>query len=211
MEESKRWKLERYVALLVVLALHLALLTVLVMTSTTRTFPASKPHSVELLTIPPANVPKIRSENPQLRRLSTATAISIAPPTLDSTSTPPASGSDGNGARVDWVAEARRALQAFEIRNHAPEIDNPNSGWPPEDDWWPQARHHAGEQFKTASGDWIVWINSSCYQIASSVSPASALGATPPKTVCPGEDGKPRGEPSKETSARTKKLHPTTD
>jgi hypothetical protein len=44
--------------------------------------------------------------------------------------------------------------------------------------------HHAGDQMKTASGDWIVWINANCYQIASWHSDAPDFGALSSRTIC---------------------------
>lgn len=207
MDEATGWGLSRYLALLVVLILHMALLAMLVMTSRTRSISASTTRPIELLFIPTANLPRIRSENSRPQRLSGDTVISIAPPVLDSSSlSPPTSGSDGNGSDVDWAAEARRALQAFEIRRHQPPASDSISGSPAEDHWWQRAPHHAGDQFKTANGDWIVWINSSCYQVAGAAPPAYAL-ATLPQTICPGESSTPRGELLDQSSAH-KKLHP---
>jgi hypothetical protein len=197
MYQPKVWGLPRYVTLIVVLALHVALLAALVTASRTRTVSLSTNQPVELLFFLPANVPKIRSENSRPKRSNGDTAISIAPPALDSTSpslSPAATASDGNGSGIDWAAESRRALQAFEIRNHQPPASNSLSGSPAEDSWWPQARRHAGNPFKTASGDWIVWINASCYQVASSAANAYALGVMPPQTFCPGESGARRGD-----------------
>jgi hypothetical protein len=191
MDDSRDWRLSRYVALLVVLALHMALLAALVMNSQTRSLAASStPHVVELLYLPPVSLPKIRAENSPPHRLSGERAISVASPVLGSLSSSlslPASGSEGNGSGVDWAAEKRRALQAFEIRRHQTPSNNSVSGPPSEDNWWPRAQHHAGEQFKTAAGDWIVWINSSCYQVASAAADTYALGAMPSHTICPAE------------------------
>lgn len=187
MYESKGWELRRYVTLLVVLALHFALYVALMMTSRAPSLSVSTPQAVELLLLPPAYLPKIRAENPRPHRLSGGTAISITPPALDSPSESSSrftAGSDGNGSGVDWSAEARRALQAFEIRNSRPAGSDSASG-PREENWWPHAQHHAGEQYKTATGDWIVWVNSNCYRIASSASAAYAPGATLSQTVCP--------------------------
>jgi hypothetical protein len=205
MDQPKVWGLPRYVTLLVVLALHLALLAALLMASRSRTISWPTNDSVELLFLPTANVPKIRSENSRPKRLSGDTAISIAPPAFDSASpAPSASASDGNGSGVDWAAEARRALQAFEIRKHQPPSDNTLSGSPAEDSWWPQARRHAGNPFKTATGDWIVWINASCYQVASSAANAYTLGAMLPPTVCAGESGTPRSASTDQAPAYKK-------
>ena len=85
---------------------------------------------------------------------------------------------------MDWRAEARRALQAFEIRTNRRTIGDPTLGMSAEDNW-AQSRHQAGDRYKTDSGDWIVWINSSCYQVASSASTPYAVGGPLPQTVCP--------------------------
>jgi hypothetical protein len=53
-----------------------------------------------------------------------------------------------------------------------------------EDRWWPRSKHHAGEQYKTPDGDWIVWINDNCYQVATPLMTVSAPGAMLPMTVC---------------------------
>jgi hypothetical protein len=188
MDESNRWGISRYAALLAVLMLHLALLAALLIMPGTRSPPTSTADAVQLLYLPPVFLPKVRSENARPRRLSGDTAITIAPPVPDSlspsASPAPAPSSDGSGSGVDWAAEARRALNAFEIRNR-----QPRSIKPAEDNWWPQAQHRAGERFKTANGDWIVWINANCYQVASSGLSAYAFGASLPQTVCPGQSG----------------------
>jgi hypothetical protein len=195
MDQSKVWGLPRYVTLLVVLAVHGALLALL-MTSGSRNVSLSTNVPVELVFLRPATAPKIRSENARPHGLSGDTAISIAPPVLESvlpSASPLAPGSDGNGSGsgVDWAAEARRAIQAFEIRKHQPASNSSVSGSPAEQNWWPRVKHHAGDQFKTASGDWIVWINASCYQVASSAM-TYAPGAALPQTICPGDSRTPR-------------------
>jgi hypothetical protein len=196
MDESE-WGFQRYVTLLVVAAFHAALLAVLLMASRVGNLVLPTSVPIEVMFISPATLPRIRSEHPRPRHLSGDTAISITPPVLDSApsaQSPPTSGSDGNGSGVDWIAEARRAVRAYDIRSHQPPLNDSVSGSPAEDTWWPRAPHHAGEQFKTANGDWIVWINSSCYQIAASVSPSYVPGASPPQTICPGDSAKPHAK-----------------
>jgi hypothetical protein len=187
MERSNVWGFPRYFTLLVVLVLHLALLAMLLTASPTGGVPVSTNPPVELLYLSPRSFPKIRAENSLPHRMHSDIAIALAPPVLDSSSlpsSPSASGSDGSGSGVDWKAEARRAVQAFEIRKHQPPSNDTVSRSSPEDTWWPEAKHHAGEQYKTASGDWIVWVNASCYQVATSAANASTTGVTPPQTVC---------------------------
>ncbi len=189
MYESK-WDLSKSVILFWVLILHLAILALLATESRMRGPASLAEQSVELSYLPPETMPKIRSENARPRYFSGAAAITIAPPTLDSSwvSAPPSSPANGNGSGVDWPAEARRAVQAFDIRNHRAPQDESDSGGPGEENWWP--RHRAGEQFKTANGDWIVWINESCYRVASSG--AYVPGASLPPIVCPGHARTPR-------------------
>ena len=187
MDQSNVWGFPRYFTLLIVLLFHLALLALLLTASPTGDVPLSTNQPVELVYLAPVSFPKIRAENSLPHRLHSDIAMSIAPPVLDSSSlplSPSASGSDGNGSGVDWKAEARRAVQAFEIRKHQPPSNDTVSRSSPEDTWWPEAKHHAGEQYKTASGDWIVWINANCYQIAAWHSETPAVGAISPKTVC---------------------------
>jgi hypothetical protein len=180
--------------LLVVLVVHLGVIAALWVTPLTgrSAAPAAKP--VELLYLPPANFPKVRSDVARPRRWSAAMAIDIAPPELigSGISLPAAASSDGSGAGVDWAAEARRALQAFEIRSHQPPSNNSVSRGPAEDNWWPHAQHHAGDRYKTAGGDWIVWISDRCYQVAGIAPGAYAAGGTLPQTICPAPSATPR-------------------
>src|ERR1700738_4508846 len=126
MVQARGWGRSRYAALLVVLAVHSAFLAALIMASRTRIISGSTDQAVELLFLPPANTPKIRAEKFRPLRLSGDTAISLALPVLDSVavSASPAGLEDGGGPGVDWKAEARRALQAFEIRHRQPPSEN---------------------------------------------------------------------------------------
>jgi hypothetical protein len=188
MDESSEWGPSRYTILVCVLALHVAVLALLIRASKNEILSYAMEQSVELLYLPPAVLPKVHAENTRPRRLSGATDIRVVAPDL-SPSLPPgqsSSASNGAGSGVDWAAEARRALQAFEIRSHRPASNPSVSGSPAEENWWPRTRHYAGEQYKTANGDWIVWVNESCYQIAVSGPSTYAPGATQPQTICPG-------------------------
>jgi hypothetical protein len=184
-----RWGRRRYLTLIVVLALHLVLIAALLMSSQIKTLPGSSVQSVELLILPPLNnLPKVPAQNTRPKGVSHSLVMTIEPPPLDmksiSTSPLAAASPDGGGSGVDWAAEARRALHAFEIRNHQPSGNTSISIRPEDDNWWPHQKHHAGERFKTANGDWIVWINASCYQVANSAPGNEAAGAMPLKTTC---------------------------
>jgi hypothetical protein len=188
MGESNQWPYSRYATLLVVLMFHAAVLAALLIGSGTLGLPASRVDTVQLLYLAPVTFPKVRSDDPLPRRTTGRTAVSITPPvpaspTTSETSAPAAS-SVGSGSGVDWTLEARRALNAFEIHQHQPAVNKSVSTQPEEDNWWPRGPHHAGERFKTADGDWIVWIDANCYQVASPGPSIYAPGATLPRTVC---------------------------
>jgi hypothetical protein len=193
MDEPNAWGTSRSLVLVVVLALHLEMLALLVMASRTRNSVASTEHPIDLMFLPPTKVPRVRAENIRPERLSTDVAIALAPPVLNSSAqSGPSSAPDGHGSAVNWVAEAHRAVRAFEIRRDHP----PNSAMSvssARDEWW-SSEHHAGDRFKTASGDWIVWLDANCYQVASWHSNATVLNASPPQTVCPAQSGTPRDD-----------------
>jgi hypothetical protein len=186
MNESEHWTVSRFAALAAVLILHAMLFAALLISSQIHGIRASQASAVELISLVPVNPPKARTTPAALRRLGGDTAITIAVPVPDSPSLPsssaPASSSMGDGSGVDWTAEARRALQAFEIRTNQLSSNKSVSGRPEDDNWLPNAQHRPGELLKTASGDWIVWINANCYQIATSG--AHVIGAPLPETIC---------------------------
>jgi hypothetical protein len=186
---QSKWGPRRYAALTLVLVAHAVLLALLMRESGG---PGAAAHNepVELLYLPPPKRPTIRAEVSRPKRLAFDTAPSIVPPVLDSilpAPLPSASPSDGNGQGVDWKAEARRAVQAFDIRNREPPDYAGLSGSPAEEHWWPRAQRRTGMPFKTEGGDWIVWINDHCYQVATSAAHQFALGALLPPTICTDE------------------------
>jgi hypothetical protein len=190
MDESDVRGTPRFTIFLAVVVAHLAILGLLTEQSRIGIPSASTNSAVEVMFFPPTKLPKVRFENARPQRLNADTAITATLPGLTAPSlSPPSSGTDGIGAAVNWAAEAHRAVQAVEIRrNHPPNVSISSSPW---SDWWPRD-HHAGERYTTESGDWIVWISSSCYQIARWG--PGALGSTPPQTVCPRQPATPRGD-----------------
>jgi hypothetical protein len=198
--EPSLWGSSRSITLVVVVALHLALIALLVMGSRTSRVLASTNAPIELIFLPPMNVPKLRIDNGRPRHLSPNLAISVGPPMLNSPfPSAPSSGTNGGGPGVNWAAEAHRAIKAFEIRRDQP-ARNATLGSSPWDGWWPPRPHRAGDRFKTESGDWIVWINANCYEVASWHAGAPAHDATPPQTFCIADPGAPTGDASDRTT-----------
>ncbi len=204
MDQSEGWGLRRYLALIAVLVLHLGVLLLLLLNSQTSVINQSTDEVVQLLSLPPKIPVKIYPEIPRPRRLNADEPISLtlSVPDLTSLSPPPsASVADGRGRGVDWLAEKRRAVQAYEIRAHTPPTGEMLSGSPADEHWWPRSQHHAGEQFKTNSGDWIVWVSDNCYQVATAGPNPFTPGALLPLTVCPGNPGMARSELLQESAA----------
>jgi len=187
MDESSVWEAPRFITLLVVLVLHLALIAVLLMASRASRILASADPPVELMYLPPTENPSVTAKTLRPRHVNAQLALSLPMPDVDSAASSPPSGfgSAGEGSAVNWAAEAHRAVRAFEIRrDHRPSHAVSAASPPAWESWWPQSKHHAGDQYKTESGDWIVWISSSCYQIASWHANAPALNAAEPQTIC---------------------------
>jgi hypothetical protein len=179
--------------LFIVLALHLATLALLLVGSRTLRVGAAAQQPIELVLLAPVKPPEFRIENTRPQHWSTDIAVALAPPALNSSSqTGPGSAPDGHGPAVNWVAEAHRAVRAFEIRTH----QSANSALSVSSslDMSGSREHHAGDQLKTASGDWIVWIDDNCYQVASWRSNATTSGAVSPQTICRNPGPSPHGD-----------------
>jgi len=188
MDESNRWGSLQYLTLLLVMLSHTALLAWLIMALRTPEGASIASEPVQLLTLAPQSRPEVRIVSAQPRRVESRVLVATPPPLLEgvssSMSAPPSpSGSKDGGSGVDWAAEARRALLAFEIRSRQPAGSNSVSrSSPAEQPWWPA--HRPRERVKTADGNWIVWINSNCYEVAASLPSASGSGPLP-LTICP--------------------------
>jgi len=184
---------QRYVTAAGVLAVHLVLIAALIMMSRTAGIATATTSAVQVLFVPPVYPPKVRVMANLPRRGRNLT-VTVEPPVLESLSIPisQASGSsaNGEGTGVDWAAEARRALQAFEIRSYQQHSASQSVSGRPEDDHWPlHAQHHAGERFKTENGDWMVWLDANCYEIARAGSGAYPRAAPLTEPICQDRPG----------------------
>jgi hypothetical protein len=188
MRESSSCRASRMITLIAVTALHVGIVALLLMASSVRRMPDSTHSPLELVYIPTLSPPPVRAESGRPQRLLADLSlppVSPVPPVLLSASPgAPSAGVGSRGAGVDWLAEAHRAIRAYEIRRDQPS-ENALSGKSPANDWWPQQGPHAGDQFKTEAGDWIVWINAECYKVASWHSVDPALNDSLQQIVCP--------------------------
>jgi hypothetical protein len=192
MKESNRRRAARYAVAATVLAVHLVLIAALIMAPPTGGLATATANAVEVVFLAPVYPPKLHVMA-NLPRRGGNLAITVEPPVLESLSLPasraPGSSANGEGSGVDWAAEARRAVQAFEIRNHQPSASRSVSGRPEDDHWRPHAQHHAGERFKTENGDWMVWVDANCYEIARAGSGAYAHVAPLTEPICQDRPG----------------------
>jgi len=178
----------RPIALIAVLALHISMLALLLASSRTLKIAGALEHPVALMSLPAQEAPKVRVENNPSRRLSTKIAVLPAPPLLTSARTDSVawdghgSDTDGHGSGVNWAAEAHRAIRAYEIRRD--QSSNSALSVSSTLDERGSREHHAGDQQKTADGDWIVWINANCYQVASWHSGPTAPGTLSAQPIC---------------------------
>jgi len=198
----------RYVSLLSVLALHFGLAAVLIVASRIRIrSPAAPDLLTRLVLLPKLPVLSQRPVPPDSSRAAPARGPHLAPvvpvvppltPPAASITDPPA---DEARAPIDWQSEAQKAATALTRFKPLPSEPNdrrktssaPRGPRP----WFPQSAHHAGEQYKTITGDSIVWISDKCYV----KSPKPILGLPDlfargmlSSTVCPGDSGKARGD-----------------
>ncbi len=181
--------------LLVVLGLHLGVVAWLLAGSSGSTVgPAAADPPLELVFLPPVKYPQALADIAHPKHVNVSVGISLVPPSLDSDSSSlpaPVSQNGGGGAGVNWTAEARRAVKAFEIRRDEHVIHSA-LGTSPWDGWPSPGEHHAGDKYRTESGDWVVWIDSNCYQIASWREGTPVRDETPPQTICVNSGSAPR-------------------
>jgi hypothetical protein len=178
-------KSSRLIALLVVLGCHVGVIALLVAQSASPKVSGDAANPpLELVYLPPVKFPQALADSAHPKHVNVSVGLALAPPSLDISSAPaPVSQNGGGGAGVNWTAEAHRAVKAFEIRRDEHVIHSV-LGTSPWDGWLPLGEHHAGDKYRTQSGDWIVWIDSNCYQIASWRDGTPVRDQNPPQTIC---------------------------
>jgi len=182
----------RPTVLFIVLALHLATLALLIAGSRTLNIAGTDENPIKLIHVASVKRPELKIKNTRPEFLSTNIAVALAPPALNSSwQSDLGSAPEGRGGAVNWAAEAHRAVRAFEIRTH--QTANRALSVSSTLDVSGSREHHAGDQMKTASGDWIVWISADCYQIASWHSDAPSFGAISPRIICRNPAAAPPG------------------
>jgi hypothetical protein len=209
MGRSTDWGRSRWVALACVIALHVAVIIVLVRLQTS--------HSVEPLYFPllilPWNTRPVEppADRPSAKKSARATPVRRALP--ETPVPPPRVASAQQAAPIDWTEQAQRAARDFaakDAKSISTPASSPAAGVTDANSWFPPPAHHKGDQYTNESGERIVWISDKCYQVSGSsllTVPEVFSKAMIPKTVCPRHSGKPRGDLFKDLPAY-KKYHP---
>jgi hypothetical protein len=114
------------------------------------------------------------------------------------------------GVPIDWADQAHTVADSIAENTgaregrSAPDLTAPQKSIFPE----PPA-HHAGEQHRLDTGEWIVFISDNCYQISSSIpavptAPGNGIGQS---TFCLDDSNTPRGDLFDQLPAY-KRYHP---
>lgn len=202
-------RLRRFTVLVVITALHFALVTLLVFGSRIR-LRSPVAQTVTTTMVPLRRTPEPPAPGPA-SKLSVAPLVSFAPvvPEPPSIAYPPAN----EPQNIDWQAEAHKAAAAITGSKEAPsesEDRRKTSSSHGPRPWFPPPAHHAGEQYTTITGDTIVWVSDKCY--VESFAPIAGLPELFARqmlttTVCPRTSGTARGDLFEALPAY-KKLHP---
>jgi hypothetical protein len=208
MDESQKWGRSRYFALLIVFALHVALVIALIVAAKTRVLFTPVPNPIELLLLSPNTVPQTAPPPALASRPKKVTPPAV-PPSSAITIEPSAAPVENVGPLVDWAQEAQDVAAGIAKKSSAERRHDIASAPPPGSPFAPPPVHHKGEQFPTADGQWIVFVSDDCYQVSKSIT--SVTNATNNgmglQTYCNRRSKTPRGDLFEQLPAY-KKLHP---
>jgi hypothetical protein len=198
----------RAVALGVIVAAHAGFLLVLSIALDRRAGRASQATSVSALIL--LSVP-IRALAPDRRRRPDLEEVApIEPLAFPSIPAPDIELRGEVHAPIDWLAEAGRAAEAATAARYTRAF-----GKIPEAPSWlgsshSASVHHAGDQYRLETGEWIVWVSERCYLISGPAplgTPDVLARSRGTQVACQAPPGPPPGELFKDLPAY-KKYHP---
>jgi hypothetical protein len=191
--------LRRSTALIAVIVLHTGLVSLLVtLRTSTRRPPPSGFVSTFIALPPPSTAPSPRSQVPrtlELPRVAPIEPLIEPPPQIAPLGQPDRS--------IDWDQEAQRSAAAitepgtYRQFGHTAKVEAATAHRP---------RHEAGEQYRLATGEWVVWVSERCY-IVSGVPPIGlpdVLARSIPTTTVCRDDSPPPGALFKDLPAYRK-------
>jgi len=164
---------------------------------------------IEVPFLPPATAQRVRtntSPSPPLDMTrvtpSVDATLSLSPELVPAVGT--------FGVPIDWADQAHTVADSIAANTDAregrlaPDLTTPQKSIFPE----PPA-HHAGEQHRLDTGQWIVFISDNCYQISSAIPtvPTALDNGIGQSTFCLDNSDTPRGDLFDQLSAY-KRYHP---
>lgn len=200
------WGVRRAIAFAAVVALHIGLLIILTI-ALRAGIHGSRPSEVTTVFIflpaparPAVNRPRLPIPG-ESAPISPVEPLAILPP--------PISVQSSADTSIDWDSEARRAAGAVTATPQVREF-----GRIPEAPSWlgptrSSPKHQPGEQYRSDTGDWIVWVSDRCYLISGLPPlgmPDVLARSIPARTVCE-DHSRPQGQVFKDLPAY-KKYHP---
>ena len=208
MDEPHKWGHSRYIVLLAVSGLHVALVIALIIFARTRMLLSVAPNPIELLVLPPNTAPQVRLPPPAPADRPKKTTPSAVPPVAAITIDPLAAPADEVGPQVDWAQEALSVADGIAKEGSAEPRSESAFAPSAKSPFAPPPAHHKGDQYPTADG-WIVYVSDDCYQVSKSITPITnatnnGFGL---QTYCTRHSKKPRGDLFDQLPAY-KKLHP---
>jgi hypothetical protein len=195
MDDRKTWRPSRYGVLLVVLALHVTVIALLIASSKTVRLWVPTAILIEVVSLPPATAQRVRTitaPSPPLEMTrvtpSVDATLSLSPQLVPAVGT--------FGIPIDWADQVRTVADSVVANADTREsVLAPNPT--PQKSIFPEPpAHHAGEQHRLDTGEWIVFISDNCYQISSAIPTVpTALGnGLGPSTFCIDNSNTPRGD-----------------
>jgi hypothetical protein len=207
MQERQRLGRSRFAALLAVLALHVTVLTGLVVAARTRILITPTAPPIELLILPRNAAPTVPPPPNLSDRREKVTAAPLPPPPDALTVITPNPTSEDAGPPIDWSQEAHRA--AASIAKGTPALNDSNAAPPSNAPLASPPAHHKGEQVPTSNGDVMIFVTDHCYQLARVIptTPTAVDNGMGLQTYCIRDSNKPRADLFDQLPAY-KKLHP---
>jgi hypothetical protein len=208
MDESQKWGQSRYFALLIVFALHVALVIAFIVAAKTRVLLIPPLNPIELLLLTPNTAPPTAPQPAPASRAKKVTPPAV-PPSSAITIDPSAAPVENVGPLVDWAQEAQDVAAGIAKQSSAERRRDTAPAPSPGSPFAPPPVHHKGDQYPTGDGQWIVYISDDCYQVSKSITfvtnaTNNGMGL---QTYCNRRSKAARGDLFEQLPAY-KKLHP---
>jgi hypothetical protein len=209
MDDSKAWRPSRYGVILLVLVFHVTMIAFLIASSKTLRLLLPTATLIEVPFLPPATAQRVRTDTSPSAPLD----MTLVTPSVDailslSPELIPAMGTFG--VPIDWADQAHTVADSIIANTDdresrlTPDLTTAQKSIFPE----PPA-HHAGEQHRLDTGEWIVFISDNCYQISSAIPtvPTALDTGIGQSTFCLDNANTPRGDLFEQLPAY-KRHHP---